>query len=195
MAIPIRLLWNLRISMREKVGLGIVFTVGFITMIFAIVRTVSLEGTTSGGQVSTQWLILWGAIEGMVAIIVGCLPSFAIFIRSQVEASRIRRNSITHLPQSSVIGPATYATKTSEFDSFHSNRAKSRMRIESLQLHDFEIVDSSMDGDSQQNLVHTPSPVRKVPIARSWSKKWHRGIELEQAKIEPTRIDDCSDFI
>lgn len=66
MAIPLKLLWNLRISIQEKIAVCFVFTVSIITMVFAIVRSVSLDKTTNGGQVSTQWLILWGAIEGMV---------------------------------------------------------------------------------------------------------------------------------
>jgi len=194
MAIPIRLLWNLRISMREKIGLAFIFTVGLITMVFAIVRTVSLEGTTSGGQVSTQWLILWGAVEGMVAIIVGCLPSFAILIRSQFEASQIRRNSVTYPPPTSTISPG-YASKSSEFDSFQSERTQSRMRIESLQLDDFETIDSSLDGDSRQSLVHTPMNEGQVGITRVWSQKWHGDIELERIRVATARMGDGSNLI
>lgn len=66
MAIPLRVLWNLRISLIEKFSVGAVFVVGIITMVFAVVRVVSLNKSTSGGQVSTTWLILWGGIEGCV---------------------------------------------------------------------------------------------------------------------------------
>ena len=58
MAVPIRVLWNLRISLLEKLSLGFVFVVGIITMVTAIVRSVSLESSSGGGQVSTTWLIL-----------------------------------------------------------------------------------------------------------------------------------------
>ena len=58
MAVPIRVLWNLRISLVEKFSLGFVFVVGIITMVTAIVRSVSLESSANGGQVSTTWLIL-----------------------------------------------------------------------------------------------------------------------------------------
>jgi len=180
--------------MREKIGLAFIFTVGLITMVFAIVRTVSLEGTTSGGQVSTQWLILWGAVEGMVAIIVGCLPSFAILIRSQFEASQIRRNSVTYPPPTSTISPG-YASKSSEFDSFQSERTQSRMRIESLQLDDFETIDSSLDGDSRQSLVHTPMNEGQVGITRVWSQKWHGDIELERIRVATARMGDGSNLI
>ncbi|KAG9242388.1 hypothetical protein BJ878DRAFT_425997 [Calycina marina] len=95
MIFPVRLIWNLQKPLREKIALVIIFSGGFFTIAFALVRTVSLEGTTTGGQVSTQWLILWGAIESMVSIIVGCLPSYAIVIRRRVEEVRARRNSQT----------------------------------------------------------------------------------------------------
>ena len=58
MAVPIRVLWYLSISLLEKVSIGVIFAVGIITMITAIIRSVSLESSASGGQVSTTWLML-----------------------------------------------------------------------------------------------------------------------------------------
>jgi hypothetical protein len=66
MVIPIRLLWNLQISTVEKISVGFAFSVGLITMLFAIVRVISLDSTVSSGQVDPTWLILWGGIEGLV---------------------------------------------------------------------------------------------------------------------------------
>ena len=66
MTIPIRLLWNLQISPIEKLSIGFVFSVGVITMIFAIIRCVSLDSTAASGQVSSTWLALWAGIEGFV---------------------------------------------------------------------------------------------------------------------------------
>lgn len=58
MAVPIRVMWNLRISLVEKISIGVVFLVGVITMVTAIIRSVSLESSASSGQVSTTWLML-----------------------------------------------------------------------------------------------------------------------------------------
>lgn len=66
MSIPLCLLWNLKISRSEKLSVGIVFVVGILTMIFAIIRTVSLDRSAADGEVSTTWLIFWAAIEGVV---------------------------------------------------------------------------------------------------------------------------------
>ena len=40
MVIPIKLLWNLRISLGEKISIGIVFSAGVLTMVFAVLRVV-----------------------------------------------------------------------------------------------------------------------------------------------------------
>lgn len=68
MIIPIRVLFNLGISLVEKFSIGIVFVVGIITMILAVVRVVSLNSSVNGGQVSTTWLLLWAGIEGVVGM-------------------------------------------------------------------------------------------------------------------------------
>lgn len=68
MLIPIRVLVNLRITLVQKLSIGVVFIVGIITMVFAIVRVISLNSSVNGGQVSTQWLMLWAGIEGAVGM-------------------------------------------------------------------------------------------------------------------------------
>ena len=40
MVIPIKLLWNLRISTGEKISIGVVFSAGALTMVFAILRVI-----------------------------------------------------------------------------------------------------------------------------------------------------------
>ena len=58
MATPLRVLWNLKMSLVEKISVGLVFVVGIVTMITAIIRSVSLDSSASSGQVSTTWLML-----------------------------------------------------------------------------------------------------------------------------------------
>jgi hypothetical protein len=170
MVIPIRILWNLKISLIEKISISVIFVFGIITIVTAIVRVVSLESDSDDHQISTTWLILVcissvvrygfgasqipcstlytddGLLKGksgcrifnsplhrtkvqlrltlylvverrrrsrryvqicspsfpwlqkikkytyhLVAVIVGCLPSFAIFIRGRVVASRAKQ--------------------------------------------------------------------------------------------------------
>lgn len=58
MATPVRVLWTLNMSLVEKISVAVVFMVGIITMITAIIRSVSLDSSASSGQVSTTWLMM-----------------------------------------------------------------------------------------------------------------------------------------
>lgn len=61
MAVPMRVLWGLQMSLLEKISVGVVFAVGLITMVTAIIRSVTLESSATSGQVSTTWLIMVSA--------------------------------------------------------------------------------------------------------------------------------------
>lgn len=66
MAIPIRMLWNLQITFVEKISVGVAFIFGFITIICAIIRAVSLNTAAAQDKViPITWLILWASIEGL----------------------------------------------------------------------------------------------------------------------------------
>ncbi|KFY21035.1 hypothetical protein V491_03212 [Pseudogymnoascus sp. VKM F-3775] len=161
MIIPIRVLVSLRITLVEKLSIGVVFIVGIITMVFAVVRVVSLNSSVNGGQVSTQWLMLWAAIEGVVAIIVGCLPSFAIFIRGRVEDSRVQYNPY----------PAIASSKGSNpLSNIQNSRMKSAARNESFMLEDMESNGSAQDTGSRKSLVGDG-----ITVTQEWSQKSHRG--------------------
>jgi hypothetical protein len=68
MGIPVQILYTLRISTAQKLSLGVVFTVGIITMIVAIVRVISLDSSKENGNVSATWLMLFAVIEGTVGM-------------------------------------------------------------------------------------------------------------------------------
>ncbi|OBT54457.1 hypothetical protein VE04_05068 [Pseudogymnoascus sp. 24MN13] len=81
MAMPLRLLWKVRISGSEKMGLAAVFSIGVLIIVFAIARAVQIAFTTTSDSVL---LALWGIIESTVSVIVGCLPPFkSLFSRRQ----------------------------------------------------------------------------------------------------------------
>ncbi|KFY83822.1 hypothetical protein V500_09860 [Pseudogymnoascus sp. VKM F-4518 (FW-2643)] len=63
MAMPLRLLWKVRISGSEKMGLAGVFGIGVLIIIFAIARAVQIAFTTTSDSVL---LALWGIIESTV---------------------------------------------------------------------------------------------------------------------------------
>ena len=66
MALPMRLLVNLRISRAEKISVACIFGVGVICMIFATIRVISISEKAATGQASPTWLALWAVIEDSV---------------------------------------------------------------------------------------------------------------------------------
>lgn len=63
MAIPIRILWNVQISVRSKIGLMVLFALILFTMIIAIIRvTLSLRNKRE----DDSWIFVWAAVEAAV---------------------------------------------------------------------------------------------------------------------------------
>ncbi|CAI6336544.1 unnamed protein product [Periconia digitata] len=89
MFLPIRLVWNLQMARSEKVGILILFSGGFVCIIFATLRAVQV-GVQHGKAVSPdpKWLTLWTVIEVSMAIIVGCSPAFASLIRNRLNLKK-----------------------------------------------------------------------------------------------------------
>lgn len=97
MALPMRILWNLRVTGRQKLGLATVFSLAVIVIIFAIVRAVeTIKTLTPSALASLEGadpisLTLFSAIESTIAVIVSCLPTFRVLILgSTSESNRYR---------------------------------------------------------------------------------------------------------
>lgn len=67
MALPIRLLVGLRISMKQKVGIGGIFCLAFVIVFFSIIRMVKVvESIRTGNPNGNVSLALWSLLEGSV---------------------------------------------------------------------------------------------------------------------------------
>jgi hypothetical protein len=111
MFLPIRLTWNLQMAKAAKVGVFVLFGSGFICIAFATLRVVQL-GVDGRGKTTTpepKWMLLWTVLEctigkrtltrlpmtcnimatnNFTAIMIGCAPTFAVFIRKQLNSSK-----------------------------------------------------------------------------------------------------------
>ena len=121
MALPLRLLWNLRVNRKQKAALVTIFSLGCIIIVFAIVRVVEIQASTH--HVDPVWLALWSMIEASVgewyfmidvkpqsrltkirplAIIVSCLPLFRVlFYSNRADSAFNRRRSSTRFSRGS----------------------------------------------------------------------------------------------
>ncbi|MCJ1259438.1 hypothetical protein MMC24_007275 [Lignoscripta atroalba] len=91
MALPLRLLWGLQITTRQKLALAGIFSLGLVIIVFAIVRVIETSASTH--HVDPIWLALWSMVEASVdklispsaasAIIVSNLPSFRVLLTTR----------------------------------------------------------------------------------------------------------------
>ncbi|KAJ5101914.1 hypothetical protein NUU61_004136 [Penicillium alfredii] len=75
---PIHVVWGLPISKAQKVGLSGIFVVGFLTLVFDIVRLVALVDLSKSGTDITYNQVnasVWTCIEPAVGIVAACLSN------------------------------------------------------------------------------------------------------------------------
>ena len=96
MAMPLKLLYNVQISLRQKLALSGVFSLGMVIVIFSIIRAVQV---TTTARSDTFLLAFWGVLESTVAVIVGCLPPFKSLF-TNVGSTKARDRKSTRLNSS-----------------------------------------------------------------------------------------------
>lgn len=71
MALPIRLIWHLRMQRKQKLSIGGLFCFGWVCIIIATIRVVQLGSASdvaSGGTPAPSWLAMWGIIETSIGM-------------------------------------------------------------------------------------------------------------------------------
>ncbi|KAL2860986.1 uncharacterized protein BJX67DRAFT_375674 [Aspergillus lucknowensis] len=77
MGFALSIVWSTRITFRQKVGLGVVFSLGAIIIAFSVVRAINITGRAYSDQAG---LAVWSIAESSISVIVGCLPPFKTFL-------------------------------------------------------------------------------------------------------------------
>ncbi|KAK2768273.1 hypothetical protein FQN54_000126 [Arachnomyces sp. PD_36] len=89
MILPIRVIWNLHMPLSQRISIGGIFSVGVLCIVMACVRVVQIGvKSNSNSTPSSSWLALWGITEAGLAVIIGCLPSFAFIYRREKNSRR-----------------------------------------------------------------------------------------------------------
>ena len=73
-AIPLYICYQVRISLKQKLGLYSALCLGAVIIVFSVVRIIVTN--TDGIHPEVSWLALWSVIESSVAVFVACLTSF-----------------------------------------------------------------------------------------------------------------------
>jgi hypothetical protein len=70
MAIPVHILYAIRISTTQKFAVGIVFTVGILTIIVGIIRITPMNSSFKKGEVATPRSVVEGGVGKSILLLI-----------------------------------------------------------------------------------------------------------------------------
>ncbi|KXX79237.1 hypothetical protein MMYC01_205626 [Madurella mycetomatis] len=91
MAMPLKLIYNLNISRKQKAGLACIFGLSFVMIAFAIIR--AKQVLVPQYFVNLTMLMVWSTLAASIAIVVGCMPALKIFLTNRAATKRSRNDS------------------------------------------------------------------------------------------------------
>jgi len=80
MALPLWMIYQLKLRTAHKIGLAFVFALAFVDIVFDILRTIY---TVNGGALALD--TLWDILEPTIAVIISCLPTYCVLLKSTKE--------------------------------------------------------------------------------------------------------------
>ncbi|KAE8550351.1 hypothetical protein EYB25_006577 [Talaromyces marneffei] len=79
MALPIMFLHQANLTRTTYYRTAAIFSVGVICIVVALVRGITIGTRLSVNTPTLPWILIWEMIEGGIAVIVGCLPAYAVY--------------------------------------------------------------------------------------------------------------------
>ena len=81
LSFPIAILWQIRIDILQKAGMGVWLCLSLVMVVIAIVRISGIK--LAGGSVDIVWLVFWQQQESSVAVIMVSMSAFrSLFVES-----------------------------------------------------------------------------------------------------------------
>ncbi|PLN78485.1 hypothetical protein BDW42DRAFT_195802 [Aspergillus taichungensis] len=77
MGIGVTIVCGTRINRRERLSLGVIFSLGIIIVAAAVVRAIQISGKA---YTDMAGVAIWSVAESSISVIIGCLPPFKIFL-------------------------------------------------------------------------------------------------------------------
>ncbi|KAK3389524.1 hypothetical protein B0H63DRAFT_389341 [Podospora didyma] len=88
MAMPLKLIYNVKISAKQKAGLVCVFGLCFVMIAFSIIR--AKQVLVPQQFVNLTLLMIWSTLAASISVIVGSLPALKLLITNRASTKRSR---------------------------------------------------------------------------------------------------------
>ncbi|RDW60503.1 putative integral membrane protein (Pth11) [Aspergillus mulundensis] len=143
-ALPLPILAKLQLKLRQKILLGMLFSLGFFVTIIQIIRIFTVKHLKT--YTDSQAVILWSHVEVSLGIIISCVPTYGPYFRAlAINISSYRRRPTQGYGQSY---GETYGVS--------SRNAKGTSRIYDNSMPMTGIIGSGSrmgDNDSQESIL------------------------------------------
>ncbi|KAH6615538.1 hypothetical protein B0J18DRAFT_373132 [Chaetomium sp. MPI-SDFR-AT-0129] len=140
MAMPLRLIYNINVSMKQKIGLVGVFSLGFVMIVFAVIR--ANQSLAKEGFVNLTLLLVWSTLAASISVIVGTLPALKVLITARARASENRSAGVGSL------GSRATQPKMSSFGTRKSVKSAKSVALASIRRDSNNNAVKSMTGSN-----------------------------------------------
>ncbi|KAK3386666.1 hypothetical protein B0H63DRAFT_139492 [Podospora didyma] len=86
--LPWAIIWKLQMKRREKAGVGVAMSMGFVAGIMASIKTAKLNNLASGDSYDAALLTIWDSAEIAVTIMAASIPSMRVLFRDIKSSSK-----------------------------------------------------------------------------------------------------------
>ncbi|KAK3991121.1 hypothetical protein QBC44DRAFT_237800 [Cladorrhinum sp. PSN332] len=94
MAMPLGLIWNVKVTWRQRLGLVTVFCLGFVMIAFAIIR--ANQVLVAQQFVNLTLLMVWSTLAASISVIVGTLPALKALITNRKKQHATNKSTGSH---------------------------------------------------------------------------------------------------
>ncbi|KAK2808977.1 hypothetical protein FQN50_004251 [Emmonsiellopsis sp. PD_5] len=89
-ALPLPVVWKLKLHWKQKVVLVMTFALGFFVTVIQVIRIFSIKSLQT--YTDSQAIVIWSVIEVSLGTIIACIPTYGVLFRALASTVSSRRN-------------------------------------------------------------------------------------------------------
>ncbi|KAM5357914.1 hypothetical protein ACJZ2D_015788 [Fusarium nematophilum] len=86
--LPWRIIWNLQMRTKEKIGVGIAMSMGIFAGVASIIKAYELHNLFSGSLYDNISPIYWGTVEAAATIVASSIPVLRVLVQQVISSAR-----------------------------------------------------------------------------------------------------------
>ncbi|PLB49360.1 hypothetical protein P170DRAFT_182674 [Aspergillus steynii IBT 23096] len=79
-ALPLPVLWGLRLRLRQRIALLVIYAVGFFITVIQIIRIFTIKALQT--YTDSEPIVVWSSVEISLGVIVSCVPTYGTYFHT-----------------------------------------------------------------------------------------------------------------